>query len=171
MDRTTDVMELIDSLYTMIAEAWGVPLGNEKCIVERDVVLEMLSEIRTRLPAELAEAKQVVSAKEQFINNAMREAESVRKTAEDKARELLNEQEVVRSAKAYATQLIEDAERRSGELRRVASDYVDEILRRAEESLGTALGGVSRTRLSFRSAAGETPAASENDNTDKVTAE
>ena len=31
-----EVMELIDQLYTMVSEAWGVPLGNEKCIVERD---------------------------------------------------------------------------------------------------------------------------------------
>ena len=29
-------LEIIDMLYTMIAEAWGVPLGNDKCIVERD---------------------------------------------------------------------------------------------------------------------------------------
>ena len=28
-----EVMELIDQLYTMVSEAWGVPLGNEKCIV------------------------------------------------------------------------------------------------------------------------------------------
>ena len=25
-----EVMELIDQLYTMVSEAWGVPLGNEK---------------------------------------------------------------------------------------------------------------------------------------------
>ena len=24
-----EVMELIDQLYTMVSEAWGVPLGNE----------------------------------------------------------------------------------------------------------------------------------------------
>ena len=42
-----EVMELIDQLYTMVSEAWGVPLGNEKCIVERDQVLEILDEIKT----------------------------------------------------------------------------------------------------------------------------
>ena len=31
----TDVIELLDGLYSMIAEAWGVPLGNDKCIIER----------------------------------------------------------------------------------------------------------------------------------------
>ena len=44
-----EVMELIDQLYTMVSEAWGVPLGNEKCIVERDQVLEILDEIKLSL--------------------------------------------------------------------------------------------------------------------------
>ena len=49
-----EVMELIDQLYTMVSEAWGVPLGNEKCIVERDQVLEILDEIKTAMPVELS---------------------------------------------------------------------------------------------------------------------
>ena len=69
-----EVMELIDQLYTMVSEAWGVPLGNEKCIVERDQVLEILDEIKTAMPVELSEAKRLVSARDEFINNAKREA-------------------------------------------------------------------------------------------------
>ena len=34
-----EVMELIDMLYTMVSEAWGVPLGNDNCIVEREKAL------------------------------------------------------------------------------------------------------------------------------------
>ena len=82
-----EVMELIDQLYTMVSEAWGVPLGNEKCIVERDQVLEILDEIKTAMPVELSEAKRLVSARDEFINNAKREAESIRRAAEEKARE------------------------------------------------------------------------------------
>ena len=33
-----EVMDLIEALYSMVSEAWGVPLGNDKCIVERDKV-------------------------------------------------------------------------------------------------------------------------------------
>ena len=52
-----EVMELIDQLYTMVSEAWGVPLGNEKCIVERDQVLEILDEIKTAMLLELSDRK------------------------------------------------------------------------------------------------------------------
>ena len=43
-----DVQELIGMLYNMITDAWGLPLGAEKCVIERDKVLDMLDEIRTR---------------------------------------------------------------------------------------------------------------------------
>lgn len=43
-------LEIIDMLYTMIAEAWGVPLGNEKCIIERDKALNLLDDLKAQLP-------------------------------------------------------------------------------------------------------------------------
>ena len=36
-----EVLQLLEMLYTMISEAWGVPLGNDKCIIERDKVLNL----------------------------------------------------------------------------------------------------------------------------------
>ena len=117
-EKNVEVMELIETLYTMVSEAWGVPLGNDKCIIERDNVLEILNEIKSGMPAELSEAKRLVSARDEFIGNAKREAESIRKNAEDKARAMLEEQEIVRVAKAHSAQLVSDAEYKSKELRR-----------------------------------------------------
>ena len=45
-----EVMELIAQLYPMVSEAAGVPLGNEKCLVERDQVLEILDQSKTAMP-------------------------------------------------------------------------------------------------------------------------
>ena len=160
-ENKVEVMELIENLYTMVSEAWGVPLGNDKCIVEREAVLEILNEIKTRLPVELSEAKRVVTAKDEFIGNAKREAESVRKNAEDKARELLEEQEIVKRANALSAKLVSDAEFKSKELRRVASEYVDDILRRTEETVGAALHSINESRANFRSLAGAANAEAE----------
>ena len=167
-ENKVEVMELIENLYTMVSEAWGVPLGNDKCIVEREAVLEILNEIKTRLPAELSEAKRVVTAKDEFIGNAKREAESIRKNAEDKARAMLEEQEIVKRANALSAQLVSDAEFKSKELRRVASEYVDEILRRTEETVGSALRSINESRASFRNLAGAVNAA---ENTEEETKE
>lgn len=148
-----EVLELVEMLYTMVSEAWGVPLGNEKCIVERDKVLNILDEIKAQLPVELAEAKRLVTARDEFIGNAKREAESIRKSAEDKAREMVEEQEIVRAARVRSSEMINTAEGRTRELYRVANEYVDDALRRTEEAVGSALDEIRQSRVKFRAAA------------------
>ncbi len=159
--ENNEVMELIETLYTLVSEAWGVPLGNDKCIVEREKFLEILNEIKTGLPVELAEAKRLVSARDEFIGNAKREAESIRKNAEDRARAMLEEQEIVRVAKQHSAELVSNAEFKSKELRRVANEYVDEILRRTEETVGSALKSINQSRASFRTLSGAANLAAE----------
>ena len=149
-----EVMELVETLYTMISEAWGVPLGNDKCIVERDKALEILDEIKTAMPVELAEAKRLVSARDEFISNAKREAESVRKLAEEKARSMVEEQEIIRIARARSSEMITSAQTKSDQLRRMAGKYADDVLRTAEEAAAAAASEVHAQRAAFRSAAG-----------------
>ena len=147
-----DVQELIDMLYNMITDAWGLPLGAEKCVIERDKVLDLLDEIKAQLPGELAEAKRLVSARTEYVNNAKREAESMRKVAEQRARQMVDQEEIVRAAKIRANEIISAAESKSNELRRIANDYADDALRRTEEAISEALGEVRDSRSRFRAA-------------------
>ena len=167
-EKNVEVMELIETLYTMVSEAWGVPLGNDKCIIERDSVLEILNEIKSGIPAELSEAKRLVSARDEFIGNAKREAESIRKNAEDRARAKLEEQAIVNEAKRHSVELVTNAEIKSKELRRVANEYVDEILRRTEESVAEALKAINRSRASFINLAGSADETVEEPETENV---
>ena len=149
-----DILELLDMVYATVAEARSVPLGKDNCIVDRDNVLNILDEIKAQLPAELAEARRLVSARNEFIGNAKREAEAIRKNAEEQSRRLVEEQEVVRAARARSNELISNADNKSRELRRVANEYVDDALRRTEEAVTAALDEVRQSRMRFRSAAG-----------------
>ncbi len=157
-----DVLELVEMLYTMVTEAWGVPLGNEKCIVERDKVLNLLDEIKAQLPAEVAEARRLVNARNEFIGNAKREADAIRKAAEDRAREIVEEQEIVVAAKTRSNEVLSQAESRTRELYRVANEYVDDALRRTEEAINSALSEVRQSRSNFRAAAGNTQGQKQN---------
>ncbi len=147
------ILDMIEMLYTMVSEAWGVPLGNDKCIIERDKFMNILDEIKAQLPVEVAEAKRLVTARDEFIGSAKREAESIRKSAEERARELTDEQEIVKAATLRSNELIANAEGRTRELYRVANGYVDDALRRTEEAITAALSEVRNSRNEFRSAA------------------
>ena len=147
------IPELLEMLHAMISEAWGLPLGAEKCVIERDKALDLLDEIRAAFPTEIAEAKRLLDARADFINNAKREAEAIRRTAEERARQLIDEQEVSRIARAKSNEMISHAESSTTELRRVANEYVDDAMQRTEEALATALGEIRESRARFRQAA------------------
>ena len=76
-----EVMELIEALYSMVSEAWGLPLGNDKCIVERDKGPQYARGYQGAAARRASEAKRLVSARDEFIGNAKREAESIRRAA------------------------------------------------------------------------------------------
>lgn len=152
-----DIIELLDILYGMVTEAWGVPLGADKCIIEREKAIEIINDIKANLPSALAEAKRLVAARDEFIGNAKREAEALRKSAEEKARIMVEEQEVVRVARARSAEMIASAEAKSNELRRVASEYVNDIMRQAEESMSAALSTIQASHNAFKTAGGTKP--------------
>ena len=150
MDTSNDIIELLDILYGMVNEAWGVPLGNDKCIIEREKAIDIINDIKAALPTSIAESKRLVAARDEFIGNAKREAESLRKSAEEQAAQLVDEQEIVRIAKEKSSAMLDDAEKKTSELKRLASAYVDDIMRKAEESLNDALLTVRQTQNAFK---------------------
>lgn len=159
-NNTTDIIELLDILYGMVTEAWGVPLGNDKCIIEREKAVEIINEIKANLPSALAEAKRLVSARDEFIGNAKREAEAMRKSAEEKSKAMIEEQEIVRVARARSAEMINSAEAKSKELRRVAAEYVDEIMKQSEASVSEALTKLQSVHSAFNSASVAAPSVS-----------
>ena len=147
------VTELIEMLYNMVSDAWGLPLGAEKCVIERDKVLDLLDEIKAQLPTEMAEAKRLIAARSEFIANAKREADTVKKAAEEHAKRLVEEQTIIRAAKVKANDIISAAETKAAELRRASNEYADDALRRTESAIAEALDEVRQSRVKFRSAA------------------
>jgi len=68
------VEELIVMLGDIISDARALPLS-DKCIVERDKLLDIIDEIRETLPTELKQAKSILDMRNDILANANREAE------------------------------------------------------------------------------------------------
>ena len=84
------VEELLDMLFEMVDEAKNMPLSSDKCVLERDRALDLIDDIRAQFPMELAEAKKLLAAKNEYIASAKREAEVIRKQAEAEAKKIQN---------------------------------------------------------------------------------
>lgn len=157
MDNEMDneVTVLLEELYNTIADAKTSTFGSRsKCSIDRENALSLLDSIRNQFPIEFTEAKRLVSAKDEFIANAKREADTIRRSAEEQAKRLVDETEITRTAKVQANEAINRAELRSRELMKAANDYVDDALRRTEEAVAAAQNEVHESRARFRSLAG-----------------
>ena len=170
------IEEIISALDEMIQDARSVPLSSDKCIVERDRVLDRLDEISNMLPGELKQAKTIVESRSEVINNAKREAENILKQAQGQARQLVAENEIykqvqdeanammkaakeqaeatVKAAKDEADATVLAAQNRIRELKGVTNKYVDDALRQTEQAISEALNEVRESRAKFNALVG-----------------
>ena len=146
------VEELLDLLYTEIEEAKNAPLNNDRCVIERDRVLDMIDDVKAELPVEIKRAKDLVANRNDYIASAKREADSLRQQAEDYAKRLVNEDAIVREAEKKADEILSDAEEQCRMLKAAASEYCEDTLRRMEEAVADAYDEVKHSRAKFRSA-------------------
>ena len=93
------IEDIITALYDLIQDARGLPLGADKCIVERDKVLDMLDEISAQLPAELKQSRTIVDSRNELIGQAKREAEAIVRKAQEDADRLVSQQAIYEEAK------------------------------------------------------------------------
>ena len=150
-----DVQRLIDMLYTMIDEAKSAAFSAEKCTINRDEALDILDEMRSKLPLELKKAQELIAARNDYVAGAKKEVEKMMRQADLDAKTIVSESEVIQQARQKSADIIHRAEERSRELYRVANTYTEDALRRTEEAIQAALSEVQTSRSQFRSASQE----------------
>ena len=150
-----DVQYLIDMLYEMIDGAKSVLMSQDKCIIVREDALDLLDELRGQLPLELKKAQELIRARDEFVENAKKEAEKVRRQADIDAKTIVGESEITRAARDKAQEILKRADDRSRALLSVTNEYTDDALRRTEEAIEQALQEVRDSRARFRALSNE----------------
>ena len=141
--------DIISALYDMVQDARSVPLAADKCIVERDKVLDMLDEIIAQLPGELKQARTIVESRNELIGQARREAEILVHQATEKAEKMITEEAIYQETKRKCQEMVDQTQARMAQLRKVSNDYMDDALRRTEEAIALSLEDVRDTRAKF----------------------
>ena len=147
-DRNTE--DIIGALYDMVQDARSMPLASDKCILERDKVLDMLDEIIAQLPAELKQARTIVESRNELVSQARREADVIIREAQEKVGQLVTKEAIYEEAKKRSEELVSQTQNRINQLRKAANEYMDESLRQTEDAIAQALAEVRETRMKFR---------------------
>ena len=147
-DRNTE--DIIGALYDMVQDARSMPLAADKCILERDRILDMLDEIIAQLPSELKQSRTIVESRNELISQARREAEMILRQAQEQAKQMVTKEAIYAEAKRRAEELANQTQERIAALKKASNEYMDESLRQTEEVIADALANVRDTRMKFR---------------------
>ncbi|HAQ41013.1 MAG TPA: ATPase [Clostridiales bacterium] len=129
-----DILNLLERIEDIIEEASKFPLSN-KVMIDKEEVLEVINEIRLKLPDEINRASWVAKERQRILNEAQSEADELIEKVRDQQKYLIEENEIAKQAQRYAEQLIEDAERKASDMKIGAYNYSDEILSKLQEKI------------------------------------
>ena len=73
-----NIEELLELLYTEIEEAKSPAFNADKCVVDRDRVLDMIDDVKAEIPVEVKRAQDLVANRNDYIASAKREADEIR---------------------------------------------------------------------------------------------
>ena len=145
-----NIDELLDLMEETMEEASGLPFSGSKRMVDIDKMRDIIDEVRLNMPTEIRQAKAIVNDRADIIASAKREAEAIVKKAEDRARVLVGEEQIVRAAQQRAAEILSSAQSQSREMRTTVTDYCENMLRITEEQLARNAAEVKTVRANLR---------------------
>ena len=144
-----DMIYLIDKLESLAANAKRMPITG-KAMIDSERLIEVVDQMRLSVPQSVQEATEVLEQRDSIINQSATDARRLRATAERESRMLVEESELVASAKRRADSIIQEAEEQARQLiakaesnavarRNGADEYAHEILLQLEQKLASTL--------------------------------
>lgn len=140
------VNENLDLIDDLLDSAWTVPLSGGRCVVDIDKIRDAIDDIRLNLPTEIKQAKMIVSDRQTILNEAKKEAESTMKIAEERAKRLVDNNEIVKQSQERAKEIIAQTNAHNRELKRATNEFIENALKNSEEILTSAMQEIKSTR-------------------------
>ena len=145
-----NVNELLDTIEDTLEESTSMPLSGGKRLVDVEKVRDYLDDIRANLPGELRQAQQIVNDRAQIVDTANAQAQAIVKKAEERARILVSDAEIVKAAQQRAAEITAAAQSESRTLRQTVTDYCDNMLKTTEEAMVENAAQVKNVRADLR---------------------
>ena len=144
-----EIFTLLETLEEMLEGSKSIPFSN-KGIIDKEEMLEIIKEIRLKLPDELKQAKWVKEERQRILVEAQKEADDIVKEAENRIISMIDEHEITRKAYEQKAEIIETANEMSREISKGTKDYADNVLEKVEATLEEALKTVQNNRKELK---------------------
>ena len=148
MDNSVD--SILGMMEGILETAKVFPMSRGRVLVDQEQFLDMLADLRTQLPRELEDARRIVADRNNILETAKKEAEMTTRAAEERARRLVDHDEIVKQAQMQANEIMSTAQLQSRELKKAAIEYADSVLAQVDEQLNKSVIEVRQRRQGFR---------------------
>ena len=125
--KIMEIFTLLETLEDIMERSRSLPF-TDKGIVDKEEVLEIIKEVRLKLPDELKQAKWVKEERARILEEAQKEAEN-------RIIAMIDEHEITRKAYEQKAEIIETANEMSREISKGTKDYADSILANLESAI------------------------------------
>jgi vacuolar-type H+-ATPase subunit H len=143
------IEEILAMMDDILDKATAVPFSR-KSLIDVEKMSDLIHDIRMNMPREIESARGVVSERKSLISEANRDADKIIKRAEERARQMVSNQEIARMAQARAEEIMLNAQQRAKDLRHTTNDYVDNMLVKTEEMLAKNIVDVKKARQALK---------------------
>ena len=140
-----EIFTLLENIEDILEKSKGVPISN-KVLVDKEEILEIISELRLKLPEELKQAKWIKEERQRILVEAQKEADDIVKEAENRIISMIDEHEITKKAYEKKAEIIETANEMSREISKGTKDYADNVLNGIEVALQEALKIIQNNR-------------------------
>ena len=144
-----EIFTLLENLEELIENSKKMPFTN-KIMIEQDEILDIIKDIRLKLPEDLKQAKWVREERERILEEAKKEADDVVKEAENRIISMIDEHEITKKAYEQKNQIMEAANENSRQITQGAKEYADNILADLEGKLEKDLKEISQDRRELK---------------------
>lgn len=141
------IEQLIDEIEDYIDSCNYARFSNEKILVNKEEIDELLRELRMKTPDEIKRYQKIISNKEAILNDAREKANQLIDEATAQTTELISEHEIMQQAYVRANEIVtlatnqaqeilDNATREANAMKEAAIQYTDDILGNIENILG-----------------------------------
>jgi cell division septum initiation protein DivIVA len=137
-----DVLELIDQLEDIIENSASIPMSG-KVIVSKGDLLDILKDIRLKLPDSLKQAQWITQEKQKILIDAQRQADAIIKETDYRLKREIEHHDITAEANRRAAEIVNTAQRNAKDIRLGAKEYADQLLSDLERKLDENGSGLS----------------------------
>jgi F0F1-type ATP synthase membrane subunit b/b' len=139
-------LQIIEQILNEIAEARSVPLSRDGALVNRQEMINLLNELKKKLPEDILQANQLLDNKEAVMEEGRMAGQAVIEQARAEANRLISQTEIVQAATQRAQEILQQVNQELNSMRNETDEYIDARLANFEITLNRTLLAVRRGR-------------------------